>query len=470
MVAPNTQTLTAVFLYSQKDEAIKERFGDYLKLLQSRDDLLDIRFEDIESLSPFRFGKKMDKFDLFIFASSPHLFAHPNMKDPIFRKLMHYHNTRRLRVAAVCCRPWALEDTVLKDAIRFPGNGKSVDRSNEQAEDEAYRDIFNDLSRLCEKWKKEKTGVEHAWRQARAIHEVEAYEAFLKKYPHCRHAQEARNLADNLTEAELWEKANKEDGLKHFYSYLLSPSKNDERLDEAAQKITGFEEDDERFWRDTETQKGPEFFLRYKAMFPRGKHIEEANKKLGKILSKPAPLATAHVKPTEYQYLMHLAYQHLPEEEFFALDCNLMYCGQIRRYRDYVSFWNFWKQLLFTVSYIVMLGLIGLACWYGSPLLSSGSAITNTLVDILAVIAFLYSIDWIARSFHFMKKDRKELKEARQALAQMYAYLKVGFLTNDARGIWKIQTFLDRTDRKLHDIQHKGFFHYLFPEDPGRQE
>lgn len=129
MVAANTQKLTAVFIYSRKDEYFKERFGDYLKLLQADDYLLGLSFQDIESLSPYRFREKVDNSDIFVFASSPHLFAHRNMKHPVFRRLASYHQTGRLWAAALICRPWKLEDTLLRSIARLPDNGKANGRT-----------------------------------------------------------------------------------------------------------------------------------------------------------------------------------------------------------------------------------------------------------------------------------------------------------------------------------------------------
>ncbi|MCB0585342.1 MAG: hypothetical protein KDD06_08470, partial [Phaeodactylibacter sp.] len=257
MAPPDALRLTAVFIYSRKDEAFKERFADYLRLLRSGDHLSGFSFQDIETLSPYRFRDKVENTDFFLFAGSPHLFAHPNMQHPVFQRLVRYHHTGRLRAVAILCRPWKLEDTVLKSVIRMADNGQPFDSPGGEKGDEALLLIYNKLCRLCEEWRETKFALENSWQLAQAKHEEEAYHAFLKKHPHSRYAEEARNLAANLSEAALWEEAAEQKKLQHYFRYLLAPSQQKERLDEAALKIAEIEEDEERIWSDTESQKGP---------------------------------------------------------------------------------------------------------------------------------------------------------------------------------------------------------------------
>ena len=344
MVAANTQKLTAVFIYSRKDEYFKERFGDYLKLLQADDYLLGLSFQDIESLSPYRFREKVDNSDIFVFASSPHLFAHRNMKHPVFRRLASYHQTGRLWAAALICRPWKLEDTLLRSIARLPDNGQPMDAPSWKTEDEPYLLAYNILRRLCEERMEKNALLEQSWKLAQRSHDVEGYHTFLKSYPHSRYSEEARNLADNLSEAQLWAEAKEGKNLQHYFRYLLSPSQQKERLEEAALKIAEIEEDEERFWLDTKTQKGVEFFFRYKAMFPNGKHREEAEKQIRKFLKKPIPLAAGHVKASEHHYLMHLAYKRLPEEEYFSLSSYLLYYTRLRGYLEKIATEVSWRR------------------------------------------------------------------------------------------------------------------------------
>ena len=470
MVAPNTQKLTAVFLYSRKDEAFRERFGDYLRLLQSDDYLLGLTFQDIESLSPYRFRDKVESSDFFLFAGSPHLFAHPNMNHPVFKRLVSYHHTGRLRAIALNCRPWAIEDTLLKSVIQLPGNGEPLSISGEETKDEAFLDIYHYLCQLCEDWMEEKSRLENSWKLAQRNHDVEAYHAFLKQYPHSRYSGEARNLADNLSEAEMWAKASEKKSLQHYFGYLLSPSQQRERQDEAARKITEIEEDEERFWADTATQKGPEFFIRYKAMFPEGKHWEEADKKLRKLLKRPAALAVSHAKASEHHYLMHLAYKRLPEEEYFALNSHLLYCMNLRGRHGKVVNDVKWRGYL----YPSMLGLALLAlAIFSWPSISETLQTPSVSGALLTVAIVLFAGILAYRSFHSLRRlyeDYFKLQEALQALKQSAAYLKVGYLTNDPKTVWEIQLQLIRLEQQLQAIEQKNVLDYFFQAGPDRPE
>ena len=470
MVAPNTQKLTAVFLYSRKDEAFKERFGDYLKLLQSGDYLLGLTFQDIESLSPYRFRERVENSDIFLFAGSPHLFAHPNMSHPVFKRLVSYHHTGRLRVIALNCRPWNLEDTILKSVIRLPGNGQPLTDSDGGTKDEAFLHVYNYLRQLCEDWIKEKSRLEQSWKLAQRSHEVEAYQAFLKKHPHSRYSQEARNLADNLSEAELWAKTREKESLQHFFGYLLSPSQQQERQNEAARKITEIEEDEDRFWADTEIQKGPEFFIRYKAMFPEGKYREEADKKLHKLLKRPGQLATRHVKASEHYYLMHLAYQRLPEEEYFSLNSHLLYCRQLRGYHGKVVTDVRWRGYIYPILLVPALLALAFFAWRSISEIADTPSVSSALATMTAVIFVGLMAYGSFHSLRHLYGDHHKLQGALQVLIQSAAYLKVGYLTNDPKTVWEIQLQLTRIEKQLQAIGQKNILHYFFQDDKARPE
>ncbi|MCO6479001.1 MAG: hypothetical protein J5I94_20370 [Phaeodactylibacter sp.] len=464
MVAPNTQTLTAVFLYSRKDEAFKEEFGDYLKMLQRGDHLLGLDFLDIESLSPYRLQEKLDKVDFFIFSSSVHLFAHPNMRAPLFRQIMRHHHAGRLRVVTICCRPWDLEDTVLNGAIRFPRDGRPLNGSNGKMDDEACRQIFNKLRQLCDNWRGRKTQMEYAWKRARAMDTAEAYYAFLKKHPLSKYAREARERADELDEATAWKNAEKEKDVNSYYHYLLASSPEKKRLEEAALSITNIEEDEERFWEDIKEQEGPEFFFRYKAMFPNGKYIQEADEMIQKFFDKPPALANTPEKQPAHNTLNHLAHKRLSEEEHYSLTSYLLFCGEKRFHLEEAIYWGWWKWYFNAVLLLSVPALVVFFYVLLKQLLFFEYGVSKTLLGLSAIIAFLYTGLRVYGSFTLLRKDWESLMDADKFFRRASALLKVGFISNDAKRVWDTMAQLSRMDKKLRRIEHKNILHYLLPE------
>ncbi len=468
MVAPNTQTLTAVFLYSRKDEDFKENFGDYLKILQKRDHLQGLDFLEIESLSPYRLQEKLDKTDLFIFASSVHLFAHPNMKAPFFRQVIRYHHTGRLQAIAICCRPWDLEDTVLNGAIQFPRDGHSLNGSNGRTDDQACLQVFNKLKELCDKWRGLKIQMEYAWKRARAIDTPEEYQAFLKKYAFSKYAQEAKKRAGELDEAAAWKKAEKEKDIKSYQHYLLASSPQKERMEEAALGITNIEEDEERFWEDIKGQKGPEFFFRYKAMFPDGKYVKEADEKIRKFFDRPPALANTPEKQPAHNTLNHLAHKRLSEEEHYSLTSYLLFCGEKRFHLDEAIYWGWWKWYFNAVLLLSVPALVVFFYVLLKQLLFFEYGVSKTLLGLSAIIAFLYTGLRVYGSFTLLRKDWESLMDADKFFRRASALLKVGFISNDAKRVWDTMAQLSRMDKELRKIEYKNILHYLLPEKPER--
>ncbi len=457
-MAPNTQKLTAVFLYSRKDEAFKEPFADYLKLLQSGYHLSSLTFQDIDSLSPFRFEQVLEETDLFLFACSAHLFAHPNMQHGVFRRLACYHNMGRLRAVAISCRPWKLEETVLKDVIHLPENGRPANHPAWGSEDEAFVHIFHALRALCEECLEKKAQLELSWKQAQVSHEVEAYYAFLKQYPHSRYSAEARNLADNLSEEELWIQAKENKGLSNYYRFMLSSPQQKEHLEEAALNITRIENDEERVWADTLAQKGPEFFFRYKAMFPEGKYVKEARKQIRKFLKKPIALAVAHRKASESLYLMYLAYKRLSAEEFFSLSFYLSYWSRLNGKAGTVS-GNLARKPLRYPFYIALAFLLAFTLF--SWKVEGGGGFFPFGWSIVAIVlGFIFH--HLVR--YRLRTDQEMVSASLLALEQDAAFLKIGFLTNDPQMVRETLGRLSQIERLLEAVEHKNFLHYLLPK------
>jgi len=458
-MAPNTQKLTAVFLYSRKDEAFKEGFSDYLKLLQSGYHLSSLTFQDIDNLSPFRFEQVLEEVDLFLFACSAHLFAHPNMQHGVFRRLVRYHHMGRLRAVAISCRPWKLEETVLKGVIHLPENGRPAGHPSWGSEDEAFLHIFHALRALCEEWLEKKTRLELSWKQAQVSHEVEAYYAFLKQYPHSRYSAEALNLADNLSEQELWMQAKEHKGLVNYFRFMLSSPQQKEHLEEAALNITRIENDEEQVWADTLAQKGPEFFFRYKAMFPTGKYVKEAGKQIREFLKKPIALAVAHRRASESLYLTYQAYKRLPAEEFFSLSFYLSYWSRLNGKAGTLSD-NLARKPLRYPFYIALAFLLALT--FFSWKVEGDSTGLPSPGWLIAVIVVGFVAHCLVR--YRLRKDQEMVSASLLALEQAAAFLKTGFLANDPQMVRETLDRMTQIERLLEDIEHKNFLHYLLPK------
>lgn len=462
-MSPNAPGLTAMFLYSRKDEAFKEKFADYLRLLEQGGCLSTLAFQDIESLSPYRFADIVEDTDLFLFGCSAHLFAHPNMREGIFRRMARYHCMGRLRAVALACRPWKLEETVLHGLIHLPENGQAVNSSAWESEDDACLHIYTSLRELCREWQEKKNQLELSWKQAQGAHGVEAYNTFLRRYPHSRYSAEARNLAENLWEKELWSEATERKSLLQYYRYMQFPAQHKENLQEAALNITKIEEDEERLWADTAARKGPEFFFLYKAMFPQGRYLEEANKQIRKFLKKRISLAAGHIKALENQYLMYLAYRRLPPEEFFSLSFYLAYRARLDGRQEKISNALSSKPIRYPV-YIFVAIVLAFSLF---SMKVEGMLLSGWLLAFLAAAAGL--------ALHFMaqyrlRQDLDIMRRSGLALKQASAFLKVGFLANDDGMVRDTLILLTRIEQQMETIEHKNFLHYLLPDKQPKPE
>ncbi|MCO6479000.1 MAG: hypothetical protein J5I94_20365 [Phaeodactylibacter sp.] len=291
-------------------------------------------------------------------------------------------------------------------------------------------------------------------------------EASLKKDHNPKYQEETLNKLINLTKIGLLPKAKEVEVQELYQKFLLTPPFEKERYDAAALKIAEIEEDEDLLWSVTKNQKGPGAFFLYKAMFPEGKYLDAANKQIEKILKEQAPGDLAPITLTEDQHFDNLSYQGLSEEEYFTLTSYLSFCQEKRFYLEDVMYWGWWKWYLNAV--VLLLVPVSIACLYSflmqEPFFEY--SVSRALLTIGAFLLFFYTSVRIYGSFSLLQKDWKSLMEADKFFRKASAFLKAGFISNDAKRVWNIITELYRMDQKLHTIEHKNIMHYLLPEKP----
>lgn len=468
---PGTPKLKAVLVYSQKDQAFKEQFTDYIQQLKNVQHLSDCSFQNIESINPYRFQQTLQEVDLFLFTCSVSLFVHPNMQASVFQRLVSFHQMKRLRAVTIAFRPWELEKTVLKNVIHLPENGHFVKSTNWDTIDDACNHILQSLCKLCKEWREKKAQLEQAWKQAQIKNTIEGFEAFLKLYPHSWYSKEARNQANVLLEAKLWEEANEKESLEAYYQYLSVTTLNKDRLNEAALKIAEIEEDEERSWKFTADQKRPEFFFRHKALFFEGAHLEETNDRIRHFVEGHIALAGKDYKAPENHYLLNEA-KRLPEGEFFSLMSYLSYCGSLRVKIETLLEDRKWDPVFYTLYFIPIGALFGLGLWqWFTGKSQEGGVYIASIFGNAIVYGFVsFFIYRVFKTFSNFFKDEHFLKESIDVIKRHSTKLRVSFLTNDPRMVRKILSVLDHHDQEVHKIEKKNFLYNLIPGNHLRQQ
>ena len=99
-----SQSLTASFLYSEKDEDFRDELSAYLKLLEAENSWLRLKYYAMERLSQFDLRKLLDNSDLFLLAASTDFMAATLEQGGMFRRIMDHHQTGKVMAIALLFR------------------------------------------------------------------------------------------------------------------------------------------------------------------------------------------------------------------------------------------------------------------------------------------------------------------------------------------------------------------------------
>lgn len=457
-----SQSLTASFLYSEKDEDFRDELSAYLKLLEAENSWLRLKYYAMERLSQFDLRKLLDNSDLFLLAASTDFMAATLEQGGMFRRIMDHHQTGKVMAIALLFRKCRIRECVFKNAILLPQSQDPVNSPAWPTRDHAYLDIHDALKPLLVEALEKKTALEKSWKAAQAIHKVESYWAFLQKYPRSRYSPKAKKYLDELVEKELWAKAERQDDVPGYFHYLSNAPMQEKRF-EAAQRISEIEDDDEKNWVEAEKNDAFELFLRYRANFPEGKHLNEDEAALNRKLTTPGALEGNCKESLESNFLMYLACRRLNFNEMFSLQSYLKYGNKLKEQRVGVLnniYWNIFKLVAAPLLALVLFLYLGFPVLKLSGIPEgSTSQFLRGVFRAALVGVLVYGIVLVIKSF---VNDFLILKDADGILKRGLVLLKVAYLNNEMDKIQKLLVRLHKVEQVLEKLQAKGALSYLW--------
>jgi hypothetical protein len=456
----------AVFVYSEKDELLRQSLADYLLMLQERGLLGEVRYYCLESFGTSRLTQLIEQADIFLFLFSVSLMTNLPPGVAALEELSRQHKLKRLKLIALLSRAWDVADTPFQGAITLPEGQRPILSNDWSSPHQAYEHIFEKLQVICQETADYKVALELAWQDAVTQHEEGSYFHFLQSYPFSKYTKKAKAAINRLQEDELWQEALQQGSVESYAQYLIK-SPLHEQVKEASNWIDETEESEAANWAEAEKQGRAEFFFRYKAAFHRGNHLEKANQKIKELLSKQVPIDGRYASQLASNYLMHRAYRKLEPEAIFALDSYLKYCWLLRTNVDRLALNQGSNRLVFLLFY----GLFFLSEFFilnsygffwgegdslGLKILKIGAIATSNLL-------LLRQMYW---SMGSLALDVRFLENARGFLRRAAVQLKVSFLANDIIRVQQILTLLVQVEQKASLIEKKNILQYLASTRP----
>lgn len=456
----------AVFIYSEKDELLRQGLADYLIMLQERGLLGETRYYCLESFGTTRLTQLIGQADLFLFLFSVSLMANLPPGIAALEELARQHKLKRLKLIALLSRSWDVADTPFQGAITLPEGQRPILGNDWSSPHQAYEHIFEKLQVICQETAAYKASLELAWQDAAAQHEVESYYHFLQSYPYSKYTKKAKASINRLQEDELWQEALQRGTVESYAQYLIR-SPLHEHVVEASNWIDATEDSEAANWAEAEKQGRAEFFFRYKAAFHRGNHLAQANHNIKELLSKQVPIEGTYPSPLESNYLMHQAYQKLQPEAIFALESYLKYCWLMRTNIDRLALNQGSNRLVFLLFYglffIVEFSILNSYSFFWGEEGSLGLKI----VKIGAIATFnLLLFRQMYWSMNNLALDVRFLENARGFLRRAAVQLKVSFLANDVIRVQQILALLVKVEQKAGLIEKKNILQYLASTRP----
>jgi hypothetical protein len=468
-MVPESPKPIAVFIYSERDELLRQGLADYLSRLQDRGLLGELRYYCLESFGTSRLAQLIEQADLFFFLYSVSLMAHLPPGNAALERLAREHKLKRLQMVALLARAWDLSNTPFQSALALPEGQRPILSTAWSSPHEAYEHLYEKLEEACRDRARYKAALEAAWAQASAQHEIGGYREFLQQYPFSRYAKLARAAISRLDEDQLWAKA-QSSAMAEGYSDYLIKSPLHEQITEASQRIAEIEEDEALNWQEAQAQHQIEFYFRYKAAFPQGNHLAQADQAIQELLSKQLAFKEDGYQPggMNSNYLLYEAYRRkLQPEALFALDSFLNYCWALRNQADRVSR-NHPNQLFFLIIFalififeFLILRQFGFFWGQGEPLgLQIGKLVAIAGFNLVLLRQMYWSLEWLAL-------DQRYLEAARSFLRRAGVQLKAAMLASDLRWAQQILGELVKIEQKQQEIEKRSLLQYLLNASAG---
>ena len=462
--------LEGLVLYSGKDVEFREHLEPYFKSLEIGSLVIGTKYHAVEEYDIFALDEAMEEYDLFFFLTSMDLLTHDLMQSTTVKKLIKYHHFKRVAILPIWLKEVMPQDNLFGKIQAFPISGHPVTGKLWTSYDEAYVQIFKEIRLVCEEQREYRQKVDEAWRVTQKENEVVVYHDFLEKYPRSSYGQEDLKKKEQLQEEQLWKDAREAGDVKGYFKYLVESPLNKYRFS-AALNIYEIEENDEINWKDATENRHPKLYYHYKNKFPKGAHVEEANKEIEEKLATYYQLNKLEKEKLDANYLDRFAFENLDPTEIFALTTYTQHLTKLREGLDKLA-----KKLKSDKMLPVLLIAVVFVFEFSVYTLLSRSGEVHlyfrrrgTLNPFTLLLAGL-NIYLLIRCYLWhvsLTQDETYVSKAINSLKSLSVLLKTSLINHEQGSVQTILKFSKMIEEKTASIKAKSFWTYLLqnPKD-----
>lgn len=304
--------------------------------------------------------------------------------------------------------------------------------------------------------------IKKDWNESVKKNTIEGYNHFIKKHYYSKYKPFAKTKKDQLIEKDLWKKASKEDKISAYVHYLSSAPLG-EHKNKAVIKIVDIESKEEKAREDINTNENLGILFDYKINFRKNGKIDEVNKKIYSVFSKPLDFLLFNETPikSESKYLQAKIHETCTRDEIFTYHLLKEVIGSVQRglYNLKHQLIDF-KKTLFNRTFLLVLIAITMPSllFYLSIDLTPYILIGNgTLLIIVSFI--LFTSVWNAA--RLMSKDIRSCDDKLAKIRKKMVELKIAYLINDIKRQGELVLFIYNTEDWLEGKSRKNISSYL---------
>jgi hypothetical protein len=457
--------LNAIFLFASNDDLYRKDLSSYFNQLLEAKVFSSLQYFAVDPLDSRKLTEVLPQTDLCFCLITVDFIDAFSKRQSMQHKLMDEHQLKRLRVVSLLLHDWPVDHTLFKTSIILPDRNKPILGGEWSHMYEAMQQSSEILFRECIQIRAYKDEITQAYEELQGSDDEIRYWAFLKKYGHSHLAKTVKKELDEMIEERLWQKASTTGSAEHYLEYLQSAPLRKHQLD-AASILNNIEESEELIWKDTQQVARPEFFLRYKASFPKGKYVDFSTQEAARLLKDPLEYPKDDdAEDFQAYFLLRKAYEALKNRpsEIFAMESYLKYCLVLRgRVEQLVRDMNGKSFLFITYGVGVLLLEIMVYLLVRGPGAIDLSLDTNFLRNALFVLINVFFMYRVFRSLEHVKADLQFAQNAQEMMKRASVLLKASFISHDNQSVQKILHVMASVEDKMKAIRKKSFLSYLF--------
>lgn len=456
--------LNAIFLFASNDDLYRKDLAPYFNQLAEAKLFSSLQYFVVDPLDSRKLMEILPQTDICFCLITVDFLDALSRHQSIQRKLMDEHHLKRLSVVSLLLHDWPVDHTLFKTSIVLPGKNKPILGGEWSHVYEAMKEASEILFKECTRIRAYKDELEQEYEDLQGSDDELKYWAFLKKYRHSHLAKQVKSQLDESIENRLWQQATKTGSAHDYLEYLQSAPLRMHHLD-AASMLNTLEESEEAIWKDTQQVNKPEFFLRYKALFPKGKYVDFSTEEAARLLKQPLEYPKKDdAEDFQAYFLIRKAYEALKNRpgEIFAMESYLKYCLVLRgRVGRLVGDLNGKTFLFITYGIGVILLEVMLYLLVRGPGALDISLDSNFLRNALLILVNLFFMYRIVRSLEHVRADLQFAQNAQEMLKRANVLIKASFISHDNQSIQKILNVMASVEDKMKLIRKKSFLSYL---------